>query len=179
MKSNIVYFSVFCFKIHFHLIHYLAIFFTLAHSCTIFVSMLLLYVNAYQIWHLCKIYKCMDDVFPVTAQQQLSLSLVTYGDEHSTRTRSVSRRKSLPNSIYRTFFFFLLHCTRTRTHTTVSHFPLSLSSSFAISLWWNTSFRDDGRFILDGGSRRIRISAGKKVFEVLTPRRVHCCRLEY
>lgn len=106
MKNNIVYFSVFCFKIHFHLIHYLAIFFTLAHSCTIFVSMLLLYVNAYQIWHLCKIYKCMDDVFPVTAQQQLSLSLVTYGDEHSTRTRSVSRRKSLPNSIYRTFFFF-------------------------------------------------------------------------
>lgn len=58
---------------------------------------------------------------------------VTYGDEHSTRTRSVSRRKSLPNSIYRTFFF-LLHCTRTRTHTTISHFPSPLSLSLYLPL---------------------------------------------
>lgn len=68
-------------------------------------------------------------------ERQLSLSLITYGDEHSTRTRSVSRRKSLPNSIYRAcIFFFLLHCTR--THATVSHFPpfLSLSLPRPLSL---------------------------------------------
>lgn len=61
----------------------------------------------HQIWHLCKIYECMDDVFLMIVQ--LSLSLITYGDEHSTRTRSISRRKSLPNSIYRIFFSFYTH----------------------------------------------------------------------
>lgn len=80
--------------------------------------------------------------------------------------------------LYLSFFFlFTLH-TRARTHVRSCLSFLSVSLSLCRSDG-NTSFRDDGRFILDGGSRRIRISAGKKVFEVLTPRRVHCCRPEY
>lgn len=82
-----------------------------------------IYAKYMNVWMMCVSGDCAATAFAL---------FVTYGDEHSTRTRSVSRRKSLPNSIYRTIFF-LLHCTRTRTHTTISHFPSSLSLSLPSS----------------------------------------------
>lgn len=136
-KQRYIFGNVFCFKTNFHLINYLAILFTSAHLRAIFVQfhVVTLYEGIPNMTSMQNIWMYGWCVSDDCTEQRLSFSLLTYGDEHSTRTRSVSRRKSLPNSIYRTcFFFFFVPFTRTRTHATVSHFPpfLSFSSSLAL-----------------------------------------------
>lgn len=69
--------------------------------------------------------RCVSGGCATTAH---ALASATYGYEHSTRARSVSRRKSLSKSIYRASFFSLLRRARTYAHLP-SSFSLSLSHS--------------------------------------------------